>query len=151
VVLPKKAIKRMMMMTLLMSSNHSALTKLKSKAKTELNEKMTKMESPGLVLVEFTDKLSQSKALSSAKKLKKISAYSKVYVNRDLTLNEMEAKRLLRKERNLRNSKLDQEEANTDGGRPLKFGREGAKMYYWGIRFGILHKIDKETKKILRI
>jgi hypothetical protein len=124
------------------------IDKTNIKSKTRLRKKQGETK-PGLVLVEFKEKSDQTTALANSRKLKDVDAYSKVYVNRDLTINEMEVERLLRIERNLRNSKLPEVDGEANG-RPLRYGRDGERRFYWGIRFGVLQKIDKANKRILR-
>ncbi|RNA39231.1 hypothetical protein BpHYR1_025612 [Brachionus plicatilis] len=92
---------------------------------------------PPPIVVELCDKETQTRLFKNAKKLKD-------NVHPDLTRNEMEIERELRRRRNLENDKL-----NLGEGR-LKYGElENWTRFYWGIRFGKLCRIDRETKRAL--
>lgn len=105
-------------------------------------KKATNVKGPGIMVVEFSDKLEQNKALINSKRLKSSETFKEIYINKDLTTAEAELERVLRIERNNRNATLE-----TGEGR-LKYGKTNdGKEFYWGIRFGILRKIDKTTSK----
>ena len=96
---------------------------------------------PPPIVVELCDKETQTRLLKNAKKFKDSTSFSKCFINPDLTKNEMEIERELRRRRNLENDKL-----NLGEGR-LKYGElENGTRFYWGIRFGKLCRIDRETK-----
>lgn len=71
-----------------------------------------------------------------SKNLKDDKNFKDIHINKDKTKEERSADRLLRKERNDRNSKLPKLDEN---------GRHSdsynGKNFYWGIRYGSLKKI----------
>ena len=99
---------------------------------------------PRNLVVELCDKETRDIALRNGKLLKMNLEYSTVYVNKDLTRNEIEEEKAARKLRNERNNNLEHNDGN------LKFGKTSkGTEFYWGIRSGKLQKIDRATKKIL--
>ena len=99
---------------------------------------------PPPIVVELCDKETQTRLLKNAKNLKDSTSFNKCFINPDLTRNEMEIERELRRRRNLENDKL-----NLGEGR-LKYGElEDGTRFYWGIRFGKLCRVNRETKRAL--
>lgn len=100
---------------------------------------------PPLLLVELSDKDTQKESLSRARDLRNSTGFKNVFINKDLTLTELEVERELRKERNKRNSTLEEGEGR------LKFGKStDGKEFYWGVRFGKICKIDRQTKHTMQ-
>ena len=100
-----------------------------------------------LLIVEFTELVHQQTALRNAKYLRNFEQYKTTYVNKDLTPLEHATEMKLREERNKRYDALTQ--IDNSSGRPTKFGTQNGKEYYWGIRWGYLQKIDRESRRIL--
>jgi hypothetical protein len=96
-----------------------------------------------LVMVELESREARDKALRNSKVLKE--AHSGVYVNRDRTQNEMLMERELLRMRDERNRSLEIE----DGRLRYSVDANSSKKWYWGIRWGELRKIDKETGRTL--
>jgi hypothetical protein len=95
-----------------------------------------------LVMVELADKEARDKALRSGRELK--AGHAGVYVNRDRTQNEMLMERELLRQRDERNKQLENEDGR------LRYSVDAnSKKWYWGVRWGELRKIDKETGRTL--
>jgi hypothetical protein len=96
-----------------------------------------------LVVVELIDREARDTALRNGKNLRP--SYDGVYVNRDRTQNEMLMEKELLRQRNERNSLLE----NEDGRLRFSIDAKSSKRWYWGIRWGELRKIDKDTGRTL--
>lgn len=94
------------------------------------------------LVVELSDKSTRDRVLRMSRELKNNDNYKSVYINPDLTTYEMEIEKQLRIRRNIENDKLE-----FSNGR-LKYGKtnEGVE-FYWGIRFGKVCRIDRNTKR----
>lgn len=104
--------------------------------------KATANQIPALIIVEFKNKDDQIKTLAAAKNLRGSLEFPNTYINKDLTLAELEIEKQLRTERNKRN------DAFTLGEGRQKYAKtDDGKDFYWGIRWGVLRKIDKTTNK----
>ena len=118
------------------------VSKNKVKRFTRLRKKggKTDQTKPDLLLIEFTDNITQTKALSNAAKLRNITNYKKVFVNPDKTPTERAGEAKLRQTRNELNDSLQH------GSGRFKYGIENNKRYYWGIRNGMLCKLEPKPK-----
>jgi len=97
---------------------------------------------PPPIVVVFNDNSTKRNAIQNAKNLKGKNPYEKIFINPDLTYNEMQIEKALRKQRDTENDKL------TLGEGRLKYGKtDDGKEFYWGIRFGKLCRIDRSTKR----
>ena len=101
-------------------------------------------DKPTLLIVELNDSESKDTAIKNSRSLKDSEKFKEVFINKELTQSESAEERRLRTERNNLNESL------THGEGRLKYGKEGDKEFYYGIRFGEVRKIDKSTNKILR-
>ena len=99
---------------------------------------------PALLVVEFNSKNSKDTALKNSKTLREVEGFKEVYINKELTQSESAEEKRLRTERNNLNEKLP------EGDGRQKYGKEGEKEFYYGIRFGEVRKIDRSTNKILK-
>lgn len=102
-------------------------------------------DQPRMAFVEFSDKATRDTILLSASKLKRDKKYSKVYIRPDLIKYEVLMERELRKERNERNAKLP----NVDGDHRYDIDKTG-KEWYWGVRWGELRHIDRQTNRTFK-
>lgn len=84
----------------------------------------------------------------SAKKLKDNEKYKGVFINRDLTLNEMEVERAARKECFVRNEKLPLGDGRFKYGIDQTNTSEGIE-FFWGLRSGRVQKINRSTRRII--
>jgi hypothetical protein len=89
----------------------------------------------------------KSKVLKNASTLKEKAEYSTVYIKRDTTDNVRMFEYELRKRRISMNTALS--EVDRDG-RRYAIDKSG-KKWYWGVRWGELHHIDKATGRALKI
>lgn len=110
--------------------------------------KTRKENKPALLKIELKDKEAANNILARAKKLKEIERYKGVFINRDLTKNEIEVERAGRKECLERNEKLDKGQGRH------KYGIDYTKTpggieYFWGLRSGKICKINRATRKII--
>ena len=71
--------------------------------------------------------------------MKDTDEYKKVYINKDLTVAQLDQEKKLREDRNERNSRLDKKGAKFNFGE-IEINGVTTK-YYWGIRNGELRKI----------
>lgn len=116
----------------------------RSRVKRRIRIKKAKKDNkPELVLLEFEDKSYQEQALRSAKLLKDSADFKNIYINRDLTRNELEEAKERRNIIKERNDKLENGEGK------LKYGIHGAKEFYWGDRFSNIVRIDRHTKRVI--
>ena len=99
---------------------------------------------PALLVVSFKDSETQKTAIKNARLLRQSTDYNNVYINKDLTENERLLDKELRKQRDKRNSELEDED--DDG---FKYGNHKGKQFFWGIRNSELKRIDKGTRRIL--
>ena len=67
------------------------------------------------MVVEFSDKLEQNKALINSKRLKSSETFKEIYINKDLTTAEAELERVLRIERNNRTDSWYASNKNSTG------------------------------------
>ena len=87
------------------------------------------------------DQESRNKILKSAN-LKNNEFYSNIYINKDLTKNEIEEEKALKKFKNEKNEELEYLEGRH------RFGKTNdGRDFFWGIRFGQICRIDKITRK----
>lgn len=102
---------------------------------------------PPLLLVEFSNSTVQSDMLKRAVDLKGKDDFKDIYIKHDLTRNELAMEQLLRKQCTEMNEKLPEGEGR------LKYATNPQcnKQYYYGIRFGRIEAIDKDTKRILKV
>ena len=89
-----------------------------------------------LIVVEFKETQYLNRALMHSSSLKEQDKFKQVYINRDKTRDERKYERLLRQERNKRNSDLT---VKDEQGRP--YGLHNDKKFYWGIRYDELNRI----------
>jgi len=101
-------------------------------------------DKPTLFIVELNDSESKETAIKNSRTLKDSEKFKEVFINKELTQSESAEERRLRTERNNLNESL------THGEGRLKYGKEGDKEFYYGIRFGEVRKIDKSTNRIFR-
>ena len=93
--------------------------------------KKTSSPYPAIIKIQLKDKIDRLEILKASKILKTSGqAYSKVYINPDLTINQRQAEIELIKQRNELNQTKNNS-SNTD-----------KNTFYWGIRSGILKKIS---------
>jgi hypothetical protein len=115
-----------------------------SRVKRRVRIKRAQQESkPGLILVEFEDKVQQKQALRSARLLKEKTEFNKIYINKDLTRSELEEAKERRDIIRERNNILENGEGQ------LKYGIHNEKEFYWGERFGNIVRIDRHTKRAI--
>ena len=118
-------------------------TKMRKVSRLKKNPQLPNTKPPPLI-VELCDKDTKLRVLKSAKNLKDSESFNKCFINPDLTRNELAIEIELRKRRNLENSKLEQ------GDGRLKYGElQNGTKFYWGVRFGKLCRINKDTKRAL--
>jgi hypothetical protein len=99
---------------------------------------------PPPVLIEFVDRETQELAIKSARKLKSIANFEKVYVNRDKTEDVRKEEAELRRERNTRNQALP----HSDGALRYGVDEKTNKRYYWGVRGGRLVQVEPRTPAV---
>ncbi|RMZ99953.1 hypothetical protein BpHYR1_037216, partial [Brachionus plicatilis] len=95
--------------------------------------KTRKENKPALLKVELKDKEAANNIIMRAKKLKEIERYRGVYINRDLTKNEIEVERAGRKECLERNEKLEYGQGRHKYGIDYSKTQTGIE-YFWGLR-----------------
>ena len=83
-------------------------------------------------------------------KLKNINQYKNVFINRDLTPNEMELVRAAEKECSERNDKLPHSDGrNKHGMFQCNLDPKKHIEFFWGLRSGKIQKIDRFTRRII--
>jgi hypothetical protein len=107
----------------------------------------TSEERSRTVVVELHDHQVKYAALENRVKLKEMAEYSKVYIKQDLSDNERFIEYELRKSRNSRNAALP--EVSSDGKQRFAIDKNN-RQWFWGIRWGELHQIDKATGRAFR-
>jgi len=101
---------------------------------------------PPLLLVELVNQQLAGDMLKRAIDLKNKPEFKDVYIKRDLTRNELELEKHLRKQCTEMNAALSDGEGRQRYGIQANNGRK----YYHGIRFGRIEMVDKETNRILK-
>ena len=86
---------------------------------------------PAVLLIQFKSSEIQAKALRNSKNLKGDVEFGSVFVNKDRIKEERVADEMLRKERNSRNSKLENVET---GGKGRRYREKDGRKVCWGIR-----------------
>jgi hypothetical protein len=108
---------------------------------------VTEANRPRAVIVHFHKHCDfVGKAINNRTKLKEMAKYSKVYINKDVTDNERLFEFELRKRRNSMNAALPE----TDKDRRSYATDTSGKNWYWGVRWGELHHIDKDTGRAFK-
>ena len=106
----------------------------------DMKKHLSKDGKSGVVVVSFKDLIYRNKALRNAKNLKDKAEFSRIFVNRDRSLNERMAEKAVRVERNKKNEELP----NIDNvGR--KYGELNGRPFFYGIRNGEIRRIYKPT------
>lgn len=98
-----------------------------------------KDSNPGPVIVEFNNSKDRLDVLKASKNIR--SCFPKIFINKDMTREELAEEKNLRKVRNDRNSALEHSEGGLKYGLQ-KFGNNKiAEKFYWGIRYSKLVQI----------
>ena len=93
-----------------------------------------------LIVVEFIDNSTRTKALLNSKKLKECDELKQIYINRDKTEAERQFDKEQRAERNKLNELLTNEVVENPR---LRYSfRKDKSMFYWGIRGGQLTQVS---------
>jgi hypothetical protein len=104
-------------------------------------------EKPGIIIVEFNSIETKEKIQKAAKKLSKETDYKGVYINRDLSKDEMLIEKQLRDERRKKNDELPEKEENGSKFRYHKFGTDVTESkFIWGIKDGEVKKFKIQQK-----
>lgn len=102
---------------------------------------------PGLIMVEFTKSEDKDKILKSTKQLRSTNEYKEVFINRDLTENELAEEKRLRDDRRIKNSELQETDEQGFKYGWHKFGNDPEQSkFYWGVRNGEVKKIKCRTE-----
>jgi len=109
-----------------------------------VTSKQANTDRPSLLIVELNDKELKDAALNNSRKLRDSEKFKSVFINKELTQAESTEEKRLRTERNSLNENLSEGEGR------LKYGKDGDKEFYYGIRFGEVRKIDRSTNRIFR-
>ena len=101
---------------------------------------------PRLVFVKLDDIVDGEALMEGARaRFRADAAYKNVFIRRDRTRHEVFMEFELRRERNERNAKLPQ----GDGNARYATDRNG-REWYWGVRWGELWRIDRDTRKAFK-
>ena len=110
----------------------------------KINRRGKNTRGPRVIVIELNDKITRNEAINNATNIRSVTKLSSVYVNKNLTLSEIEEERAARKVRKKKNDAL---EFDDDG---LRYGKmSGGIEYYRGMRIGRVCRIDKATKRMI--